>query len=107
MLYGSKYDLVIEQDGRLKRVQCKYTSHKVGRCYEVPLRTYGRNTHRIYQAGDFDLLYILTAGGEDYLIPAESIIGKSSVRVGRWRNGNAAPWHGEECRFDSYPVHHN
>lgn len=69
------YDLVIETNGTLKKVQCKFTSSKTkyGR-YQVPLRVMGGNqsyhTAKSYQEGDFDILFVLTGDGRLYEIPS-------------------------------------
>ena len=69
------YDLVVEVDNELKKVQCKYTSSKTKyNRYQVPLRVMGGNqsylTARSYKKGDFDVLFVLTASGDLYAIPS-------------------------------------
>jgi|SRR5579872_1852572 len=90
---SEKYDLVLDENGILKRVQCKYTSHQEpSGAYAVDLRTFGgyrEKTYFIkYQKGDFDLLFVLCSNKDKYLIPAEQIIDKSQIAVGSksWNN---------------------
>lgn len=70
------YDLVVEEEHRLKKVQCKYTSHKnrQGR-YTVDLRTTGSHNYKtkLYKSGDFDILFVTTEELKQYEIPYEAI----------------------------------
>lgn len=70
-----KYDLVTEKDGVLKRVQCKFTTHRPEGSYVVPLRVMGGNrsyySANSYKTGDFDVLFALTGDGDVYVIPSE------------------------------------
>ncbi len=87
-----KYDLVIDEDGVFKRVQCKYSSDREpSGAYIVCLYTYGgyksKTYHTKYKTGDFDLLFVYCGNGEKYLIPAIEVIGKSKLSIGKksWR----------------------
>ena len=77
------YDMVVDMDG-LKKVQCKYTSHK-GKSgkYKVPLRVMGGNqsyhTAKTYSEGDFDILFVLTENKDRYEIPYSAIKGYTST----------------------------
>ena len=69
-----KYDLVIEDNGKFFKIQCKYTSYnaKGKRSYVAPLYVGGgnksSNRHLHYKTGDFDLFFVATPDGS-YLIP--------------------------------------
>jgi hypothetical protein len=82
------YDLVIEKEGELKKVQCKYTGNKSKYgSYEAPLRVCGgnqsRHTTKSYKEGDFDFLFVLTAEGQMYEIPSKiTNERKATVSVG-------------------------
>ena len=83
-----KYDLVIDQSGVFKRIQCKYSGGKeASGAYIVYLYTYGgyrdKVCHTKYRNGDFDLLFIYCGNKDKYLIPAERIMGKSKISVGK------------------------
>jgi len=73
------YDMVIEKDGILQKVQCKYTSHKPKYgIYVVPLRVMGGNrssgnTAKKYNKEDFDILFVYTSEGDMYSIPFKEL----------------------------------
>lgn len=64
---SASYDLVVESNGELFRVQCKFSSSGC-----VDLRRIHSNAKgyvvKKAQANDYDWLYVLTAGGQEYLI---------------------------------------
>ena len=80
------YDLVVEQQGRLQKVQVKYGGRyrNHDKC-TVALRVMGGNqsyhTAKRYSVGDFDLLFVYTATDKNYLVPWEAVVGKSSIRI--------------------------
>ena len=81
------YDLVIEKDGQLARVQVKYGGLYKGKttCV-VALRVMGGNqsffTAKKCKANAFEYLFVHTAKSESYLLPwNEDIIGKSTVDI--------------------------
>ena len=80
------YDLVID-DGRLRKIQCKYTDHQQPNGgYNVDLRTFGgyreKTYHTKYKNGDFDFLFIYCGNGQKYLMPTQEIIKKTHIVVG-------------------------
>lgn len=83
------YDLVVEKDNKLQKVQCKYTSHKSSYgIYCVPLRVMGGNRSsgnksKKYSKDDFDLLFAYTEDGAKYCIPFESVTATSSLSLGK------------------------
>lgn len=87
-----KYDLVVDVEGKLFRIQCKFTGSRNHKAKEtetfmVPLVVCGGNRSSgnyktRYEEGDFDLLFVLTSGGDRYLVPAEAVLGKASVSTG-------------------------
>jgi hypothetical protein len=84
------YDLVTEMsDGSLKKVQCKFTSHKnKNGFYAVPLRVMGGNrssgsNSKKYTKEDFDILFALTADGEAYAIPFIEVNATSELSLGK------------------------
>lgn len=75
---NQKYDLIGDKDGKLYKIQVKTTRNKTKYgVYIVNLRTLGGNQsfHKITkrELGDYDLLYVLTANNESYLIPEENL----------------------------------
>jgi len=83
------YDLVIEDDdGNLKKVQCKYTSCKSRHgVFTVPLRVMGGNrsfhTAKAYDKKDFDILFAYTAEGSMYAIPFADVKATTSLNLGK------------------------
>ncbi len=83
-----KYDLVIDENNFLKKVQCKYSSaqEKSG-AYTIDLRTFGgyreKTYHTKYNIGDFDYLFAYCSNGEKYLIPAGRIINNHKIALGK------------------------
>lgn len=79
---NQKYDLIGDKDGMLFKIQVKTTRNKTKYgVYSVNLRTLGGNQsyHNVTKRenGDYDLLYVLTASNESYLIPE---IGLGEIR---------------------------
>lgn len=81
------YDLVVEKDGVLTRVQVKYGGLYNGltKCV-VALRVMGGNQSfyytKKYAANAFELLFVYTAKSEIFLLPWDAtIIGKSSLSI--------------------------
>jgi len=73
---NQKYDLIVEKDETLYRVQIKTTKQKSRYgIFVVGLRTLGGNqsfhTIKKRKKGDYDLLYALTDENISYLIPDE------------------------------------
>lgn len=85
----AKYDLVVERNGNLEAVQCKYAGfERSPGIYSVPLYVSGGNrsagNRRIkYQSKDFDSLFVLCASGRKYLIPFQVIANQTIINVGR------------------------
>ena len=82
-----KYDLAVDQNGIIKRVQCKYSSdQEPSGAFSVDLRTFGgyreKTYHTKYLKEDFDLLFVFCSDGHRYLIPVDKIIGNSQIALG-------------------------
>ena len=82
-----KYDLVVDDGVSFCKVQCKYSSViKDSGGYEIALRVQGGNkscyTSRLYRSGDFDRLFVVTAGEKMYDIPASFAFDRNSIVVG-------------------------
>jgi prevent-host-death family protein len=94
------YDLVIEVNGRLLRVQCKWAALKGGvvqvrlrRCAHSPTRGYVRGG---YDADEIDAIAAYCEElGECFLVPMELVAGQDwlSIRVETPRNGQRASIH--------------
>ncbi len=81
------YDLVIEKDGRLARVQVKYGGlYRSKTNCTVAIRVMGGNqsffTTKRYAIDAFEILFVHTAKGESYVLPwNDDIIGKSVISI--------------------------
>lgn len=84
-----KYDLVIDYEGQLLKVQCKYSSAKRRNgSFEVQLRVCGGNSGRViyrYEKTDFDFLFVHTEDKKSYLIPSNELT-NSTITVGKKRS---------------------
>lgn len=83
-----KYDLVIDIDGVLKKVQVKTSNCLTeNNTYQVQLRncggSSGKNLVRNFNNTDCDFIFILTGNGNMYLIPSEKIDAKTAIKVGK------------------------
>jgi len=82
----SAYDLIIEKDGIIKRVQVKFAGQYRGKkqCL-VGLRITGGNQSyhyaKKYQDGSFDILFIYTQKKEKYHIPWDAIKARSELSI--------------------------
>ena len=82
------YDLIVERDNKLFRVQVKTTYCKVKyNIYKVQLETAGGN-QSFYTRKKFDnticeLLFILTDDNEQYLIPTNEVQATRSINLGK------------------------
>lgn len=91
---NSRYDLVIDKDGQLYRVQVKTTSFKVkSGSYEVKLSTQGGNrswggTIKKLSKNEIDLLFIACDDGTTYEFNAEEIDDRPSITLGFKYNKN-------------------
>lgn len=82
------YDLIVDKDNALKRVQVKTTSRLQNGMYQVELRTLGGNQSWQGVAKHFDntnveLVFVLTAAGDKYLIPAAEVKCRSIMSLGK------------------------
>jgi hypothetical protein len=82
------YDLVVDSDGQLLRVQVRTTTYKsVEGVFRVELRTKGGNKSgngkvKYFTDGPADLLFVLTDAGEKYLIPKAAIRSRCFLNLG-------------------------
>jgi hypothetical protein len=85
---SQSYDLIVDEDGKLKRVQIKTTASKSKfGTWTVHLRTTGGN-QSFHTAKDFDktaseYLFVLSNDGRRWLIPTDKIECKTSMNLGK------------------------
>ena len=79
------YDLLVDFDGIIKKVQVKGTSFKTNYgIYQVSLKSSGGTKGKIYKTiknTDIDLVFIATDTGTMYLIPKSIIKNTSSLNL--------------------------
>lgn len=80
------YDMVVESEGVLKRVQVKYAGYYArDKNHKAALRTMGGNqsyhTTKKYKDDDFELLFVYTANGRKFVLPWREIKNRNEVSV--------------------------
>ena len=79
------YDLLVDFDGNIKKVQVKGTSFKTNYgIYQVSLKSSGGTKGKIYKTiknTDIDLVFIATSDGDMYLFPKQEIKNSSSLNL--------------------------
>ena len=79
------YDLLVDFDGIIKKVQVKGTSFKTNYgIYQVSLKSSGGTKGKIYKTvkdTDVDLVFIATDDGSMYLIPKNKIKNSSTLNL--------------------------
>lgn len=87
------YDLVVDMDGVLKKVQVKATNNKAsGDAYVIPLRTFSGTSRKCIKTvkdTDIDLLFCLCGDGSMFLLPAEAVVNSSSLTLAKERSKHA------------------
>ena len=75
------YDLIVDMDGSLKKVQVKASNCKeTSNSYTVQLRTISGTTRKAYKTvadTDIDFLFCLCGDGTIFLIPKDEIVNRS------------------------------
>lgn len=76
---SAAYDIVVDIQGSLKRVQCKFVSKM-----QVDLRRIHSNAKgyvvKKYGFNDYDWLYVLHADGREFVV-TESLAGRASINL--------------------------
>ncbi len=79
------YDLLVDFDGIIKKVQVKGTSFKTNYgIYQVSLKSTGGTRGKIYKTvknTEVDLVFVATDDGSMYLIPKDKIRNTSSINL--------------------------
>ena len=85
---SQRYDLIVDIDGDLKRVQVKTTKSisKYG-IYRCALRTCGGNkssySYKLFDKNSCDILFILCENNEMFLIPCDEIQVRTFISLGK------------------------
>lgn len=78
------YDLVVEKDNILKRIQVKATSCKKNGNYQVALKSCGGtkgNTYKTLIETNVEELFVVTKDLTIYIIPKKNISNKSTLSI--------------------------
>lgn len=90
----ARYDLVVESDDGLKKVQVKSTTCRRAGTWFVriwrmeyasgnDLNCNGRRGRTAYLPGEIDLFFVLTGDGSKFLIPVEATAGQTTLSLDR------------------------
>lgn len=79
------YDLVVDFDGELKKIQVKASGYKQNNdSFQIQLRTVSGTTRQPYKTvkdTNIDYLFCLCGDGTMYLIPRNEIINKTTLNL--------------------------
>lgn len=79
------YDLIVDKEGVISRVQVKATNCKTKRgTFQVALKSCGGTKGKTYKTvveTDIDIIFMVTGDGKMYLIPKEEIRNKSTLNI--------------------------
>lgn len=84
---NTRYDLVVEINGQLQKVQCKTSKYIEKGSYKVALRTNGGNrsgtSTKLISADDADLVFVYTFDGGWWEFPQSEFVNKVSLSLGK------------------------
>lgn len=79
------YDLVVDMNGSLKKIQVKTTSYMRNNKYSVLLKSCGGSSKTVtvtkFDNTKVDFVFATTAAGDNYLIPADQIKSKNTLSL--------------------------
>ncbi len=84
---SSRYDLIIDMNNILQRVQVKTTGYKsVGSTYQVQLSTQGGNQSWNYISKyilkeEVDIVFVYCLNGTMYILPVDVVLGRRSLQL--------------------------
>lgn len=96
---SKEYDLVVDINGKLNKVQVKTTGYKSKYgIYQVLVKTCGGNksgnTEKKFNGTSVDYLFVLTSRGDVYFIPTNENTPKNAINLGKeyekYKIGNTA-----------------
>lgn len=89
-LEPSRYDLLVSGNERIRKVQVKTTTVRVGETWKVYLST-ARTIRKIYTPGEIDEFFVITGALECYLIPFAEVGGLHAIHLRRYERFRL-PW---------------
>lgn len=88
------YDLLVDKDGAISRVQVKTTGFKRRGGYVAQIKSTRHNMKdfktNLFEANSCDLLYILVEDGGQYLIPSSEITAKHELALRKYEKYKVA-----------------
>jgi hypothetical protein len=90
---ASRYALIVDGHGQLRRVQVKTTTYQLRGSYVVQLRTSGGEMYpvspiRRISTDECHLLFVLSGDGNAWQFPAADVAGLATLTLNRQRRGN-------------------
>ena len=84
---SQEYDLIVDDNKKISRVQVKTTFHKKkSGIYEVGLRTCGGNqsfnTIKYFNHSKVEILFVVCENGDMYCIPTDAFQAKNAISLG-------------------------
>lgn len=80
------YDLIVDNNGTLLKIQVKFTTSKVRGSYKVYLRSISGSSRKCYKTvknSDIDVLFIVTEEEKFYLVKLKDIINMNSITLNK------------------------
>lgn len=90
-LEPSRYDLLVDADEGILRVQVKTTTVHAGNTWKVYLSTC-RPERRTYDVDEIDDFFIIDGDLTCYLIPVAAVGGLHAIHLGAYGRYQLAPW---------------
>lgn len=79
------YDLVVDINNNLQKIQVKTTRYSENNCFKVNLKVCGgnksSNTIKNFDNNKVDILFVLTEKNDIYIIPSKEIKQKTSISL--------------------------
>lgn len=90
-LEPARYDLLVERDQQLQRVQVKTTSVRAKNAWQVWLSTTGR-TRNTYDPDHVDLFFVVDGDMSLYVIPVEVVGGLHAITLSGYQGFRVGSW---------------
>ncbi len=79
-----RYDLLVDADEGVRRIQVKTTTTRAGYTWKVYLSTTGRE-RRTYDPNEIDEFFVIDGDLDYYLIPIDVVAGLQAIHVGAYK----------------------
>ena len=92
-LEPARYDLLVERDGAVHRVQVKTTLVRAGASWQAWLSTTGKK-RKPYDPDDIDFFFVIDGDLACYLIPIAAVGGLHAVNLSAYETYRVDTWGG-------------